>query len=71
MAYYNPMILLVFFIGNGLYVAWITAALHRLIEGRVSAVSPVPIPEGMYILEVSLPDRLCTSYGSKLPLIRG
>lgn len=25
LAYYNPMILLVFFIGNGLYVAWITA----------------------------------------------
>lgn len=40
------------------------------IEGRVSAVSPVPTPEGMYILEVSLPDGLCTSYGRKLPLIR-
>lgn len=40
------------------------------IEGKVYSISPVPDSEGKYILEISFPNGLHTSYNKKLPLIK-
>ena len=40
------------------------------VEGCVSSVSPVPDADGNYILEITLPDGMETTYGKTLPLIK-
>lgn len=40
------------------------------VKGRVKSVSPAPAEEGMYVVEISLPDGLRTNYGRLLPVSR-
>ena len=40
------------------------------VKGRVKSVSPAPTEEGMYVVEISLPDGLRTNYGRLLPVSR-
>ena len=40
------------------------------IEGRVSSISPVPDSKGFYVLEITFPNGLMTSFGKELPLIK-
>lgn len=40
------------------------------VRGLVSSVSPVPTAEGMYVVEISLPQGLHTNYGKTLPITR-
>lgn len=40
------------------------------VRGQVSSVSPVPTAEGMYVVEVFLPQGLHTNYGKTLPITR-
>lgn len=40
------------------------------VEGRVSSISPVPDADGNYILEITLPCEMRTTYGETLPLIK-
>ena len=40
------------------------------VEGCVSSISPVPDADGNYILEITLPDGMETTYGRTLPLIK-
>lgn len=40
------------------------------VEGRVSSISPVPDADGNYILEITLPYGMRTTYGETLPLIK-
>ena len=42
---------------------------YGILEGRVSFISPIPDEEGMYTLELELPDGLQTSNGKSIPLI--
>lgn len=40
------------------------------LRGQVSSVSPVPTADGMYVVEISLPEGMHTNYGKTLPLTR-
>lgn len=40
------------------------------VKGRVMNVSPVPTAQAMYVVDIELPDGLCTNYGKELPLSR-
>lgn len=40
------------------------------IRGEVASVSPLPTAEGMYVVDIALPDGLKTNYGKILPLTR-
>lgn len=40
------------------------------VKGRVKSVSPASTEEGMYVVEISLPDGLRTNYGRLLPVSR-
>lgn len=40
------------------------------IRGEVTSVSPLPTAEGMYVVDIALPDGLKTNYGKILPLTR-
>lgn len=37
------------------------------VKGEVQSISPAPTEEGMYVLEISLPEGLRTNYGKQLP----
>lgn len=37
------------------------------VKGEVQSISPAPTEEGMYVLEISLPEGLRTNYGRQLP----
>lgn len=43
---------------------------YGFLEGRVKSISPVPDEEGNYIIEVSFPNGLTTTYGRQLPVIK-
>lgn len=36
----------------------------------MKSVSPLPTAEGMYVVDIALPDGLTTNYGKTLPLTR-
>ena len=38
------------------------------VKGKVKSVSPLPTAEGMYVVDIALPDGLTTNYGKTLPL---
>lgn len=40
------------------------------VRGEVRSVSPLPTAEGMYVVDIALPDGLTTNYGKMLPLTR-
>lgn len=40
------------------------------LRGQVSSVSPVPTADGMYVVEISLPEGMHTNYRKTLPLTR-
>lgn len=40
------------------------------IKGKVSSISPVPDSQNRYVLEISLPDGLKTTYGKELPPVK-
>ena len=40
------------------------------VKGKVKSVSPLPTAEGMYVVDIALPDGLTTNYGKTLPLTR-
>lgn len=40
------------------------------VKGNVKSVSPAPTEEGMYVVEIALPDGLRTNYGKQLPVSR-
>lgn len=40
------------------------------VKGRVESISPVPTEDGVYIVEIALPDGLRTNYGRTLPTVR-
>ena len=40
------------------------------VKGQVASISPAPTEEGMYIVEISLPDGMQTNYGKQLPVSR-
>lgn len=42
---------------------------YGFLEGKVSAISPVPNADNVYIIEVDFPKGLRTSYGKELPLV--
>ncbi len=42
---------------------------YGFLEGKVSAISPVPNADNVYIIEVDFPKGLCTSYGKELPMV--
>lgn len=42
---------------------------YGFLEGKVSAISPVPNADNVYIIEVDFPKGLHTSYGKELPLV--
>lgn len=37
---------------------------------QVASISPAPTEEGMYIVEITLPDGMQTNYGKQLPVSR-
>lgn len=40
------------------------------VKGQVASISPAPTEEGMYIVEITLPDGMQTNYGKQLPVSR-
>ncbi len=40
------------------------------VKGQVASISPAPTEEGMYIVEITLPDGMQTNYGKLLPVSR-
>lgn len=40
------------------------------VKGEVESISPVPTEDGVYIVEVTLPEGLRTNYGKTLPAVR-
>lgn len=40
------------------------------VRGEVKSISPAPTEEGLYVVEISLPDGLKTNYGKQLPVSR-
>ena len=40
------------------------------VKGKGKSVSPLPTAEGMYVVDIALPDGLTTNYGKTLPLTR-
>lgn len=40
------------------------------VKGIVKSISPAPTEEGMYVVEITLPDGLRTNYGKQLPVSR-
>jgi len=43
---------------------------YGFIHGKVRSISPVPDSENRYVVEISLPDGLKTTYGKELPLVK-
>ena len=39
-------------------------------KGEVQSISPAPTEEGVYVLEISLPEGLRTNYGKQLPVAK-
>lgn len=40
------------------------------VRGKVESISPVPTEEGLYVVEIVLPEGLHTNYGKTLPTLR-
>lgn len=40
------------------------------VKGSVKSISPAPTEDGMYVVEITLPDGLKTNYGKQLPVSR-
>lgn len=40
------------------------------VKGKVISISPVPTEDGVYVVEISLPEGLRTNYGKELPAVR-
>lgn len=40
------------------------------VKGKVESISPVPTEDGVYIVEINLPEGLHTNYGKTLPAVR-
>ena len=40
------------------------------LRGEVRSISPVPTADGMYVVDIALPNGLQTNYGKELPITR-